>query len=376
MYVFFNLLILPMVSATVVRTYISSQHCPGCEKWTSMINDAAPLFPNLEFETLEFDYESATANTALPYTTVNNTVYSLPQRSDYLHRWLLDVSEGRHTVIVRNVSVHHKWYSGFDSWVHILSAEYPNVEHHARNLLSTGFGWTFMNGTSFFNTVMYQRVDGRMLMKHNVIDMSALICQLLPPIIPFAMSETKSVRQLLQYFDSSLYMVAPLVPSLTLPYVAVIHMTGNESAATERNMSVPSAWVWKRQVGFMLPSVEASELKLWYYGIKNGTTEPVYRPSVFKQGDVSGDELWSWVHSRENALVFEYNSEETFEECQSALESTMIDVGPMDVRTNDHESFPEWSVPGMAHYYKDGKLVTTSRCGTILSLILVDKTEL
>lgn len=93
-----------------------------------------------------------------------------------------------------------------------------------------------------------------------------------------------------------------------------------------------------------------------------------------KEGDLSGDELWSWVRARKDALVFQYNSDETLVNCRAALVGTPHDVSQLDDRTNDHESFPEWSRSGMVHYYHNGAHVRTLKCRDMVHSM--DKVEL
>jgi hypothetical protein len=339
-----------------------------------MIDEVAVNFPTLEFETVEFDFESAMQNTALPYTTALGSVYALPQRSDYLSRWLTDVSYNRTTVLVRNVSLASPWQVGFNSWVHILSSDYPTMEQDARRLLPTGFAWTFMNNTSFFNTVMYRRLDGSMSMRHNVSDMNSVFRDLLPPIVPYTMAESSAGRALLRYFSTVVYLISPDIPKDLPTNVAWIQLTGTERHVQLHNMSVPSAWYWKRNVEYMLPTVERGALLTWIGGILDGTVEATYRPSLVKEGDLSGDELWSWVRARKDALVFQYNSDEKLVNCRAALVGTPHDVSQLDDRTNDHESFPEWSRSGMVHYYHNGAHVRTLKCQDMVHSM--DKVEL
>ena len=368
----FLFILIPLVSGIHVRTYVSSMGCPGCVKWVSMIEQVRFDFPTLTFETVVFDYESASQNTVLPYTTAADSYYPWPQRSEYLVRWLSDISHGRPPVLVQNISsVGDGWRRGFVSWVHVLSEDYPRLDSHARKLLSTGFGWSFMN-SSFFNTVIFQRVDGEIGMEHNVNDMNVVLRRLVPSPIPFALTETACVRELLHYFDSDVYLVSPQVPSNLPENVAWIHLFGNESDAKQSNMSVPSAWMWKRDIEYMLPSVSRPELLEWYFGVKESMVEPYYRPSHAIVGDISGNELWSWVRGHPSALLIVYNSLESLYECQEELSSVEFEVGRMDIRVNDHESFPDSNVPGMVHYYSGGNRVSSAMCKDIMKYISIN----
>lgn len=366
--------IIPVAMATtVVQTYVSPHYCSGCDAWTSMIDDVAADFPALEFHTVEFDVESATQNTVLPYTTALGRIYSFPQRSDYLYRWLTDVSYNRSTLLLRNVSLLAPWHVGFGSWVHIISAVRPLVDNHAQRLLPVGFAWTYMNHTSFFNTVTYQCLDGEIFQRHNVSDMNVVIRDLLPRVVPYALSESPAGRALLQYYSTVVYLISPAVPDNLPTNVAWVHLSGNESHVRLHNMSVPSAWCWKRRVEFMLPTVERGPLLAWVSDILTGYASPVYRPSSARDGDLSGDEVWDWVRAREHAVIFEYASEESLGVCLAALANVSYDVGQVDIRMNDHESFPSWSKPGMVHYYINGTRKKTLRCGQVHVLENVSK---
>lgn len=361
------------VSAITVETYTSNYECPGCKLWTEMIEHIAPEFPSLEFETIEIDFESTTENIKLPYSTALGNVYPFPQDTKYLRRWLIDISHNRSTVLVRNVSLTSPWQNGFDSWVHILSPVFPRVEHQARRLLSTGFAWTFVNQTSFFNTMTYQRVDGTIYMRHNVKDITAVIKDLIPNVVPYAMSEMPSTVSILRYFPMVIYLISPEIPSDLPTDIAWVHLSGTESHVTNHNMSVPSAWHWKRNVEFMLATVERDPLLAWASDIMSGAAEPLNRPSEYKQGELSGDELWPWVRQRKHALVFEYASKKTLDMCRAAVVGIPHDIAQLDVRRNDHESFPVWSKPGMIHYYINGVLHDTLLCQNAPKLFLKEE---
>ena len=96
--------------------------------------------------------------------------------------------------------------------------------------------------------------------------------------------------------------------------------------------------------------------------IQYGSETPFQRLSLTREGDLSADDVSSWVRAREHAFIFEYASNETLSHCRTALSGLPYDVGQMDMRTNDHESFPVWSKPGMVHYYRSGSYVGTRQC--------------
>lgn len=373
------LILLPSVFSTTVQTYISSINCPGCKTWMNTINDVKNSFPTLTFETLEFDYENATKNVVLPYTVSSDHFYPFPTHKEYLIRWLSDIVQGRNTKLVRKVALSDDWTSGFQSWIHILSATDPNVEDDARRLLATGFAWSSVPTGQYSNSVTFQNMDGEIRMSYNVSDMTSIYRQIFPPIIPFEMSERFS-NAIGSYFASSIYLVAPSVSiSKHELNVACIHVHGDEPEVIERNMSSPSSWLWQRNVEFMLPSVDSTKVLKWYDSIQNGSAEAFYRPSMEKEGDISSNELWAWVRARKEAILYGYDSAETLESCKSSFQNVSIDVGRTDVRTNDHESFPNWSRGGMFHYYKEGKHIRTQSCsqtGKEQSLTNTDKTEL
>ena len=165
------------------------------------------------------------------------------------------------------------------------------------------------------------------------------------------------------YFVNSIYLVSP---SISIPEndlnVAWIHLTGNEQEVIERNMSVPSSWIWNRNIEFMLPSVEYESLLFWYTGIQNTSVSASFRPSMKKEGDISSNEIWDWVLVREECIIFGYDSPETLELCQSSLKNVTIDVVKTDIRNNDHETFPKWNRGGMFHRYNNGKYIGTHVC--------------
>lgn len=355
------LLILPCALSSVVETYVTSFGCPGCDQWVSMIEEQKADFPNITFETVEFNFSSS-EQVSLPYTKFDDKVYPYPLTSDYLHRWLSDISHGRSFDLVHNVSVHDHWYNGFKYWVHVLSDDYPNLEYHAKRLPSIGFAWTRMENHTFDNSVVYKDYTGSIFVRNDVTYIKDVLQRLLPPLIPFDEAESRAGRQILQYFDDSIYVVAPSVPAYNLPNVAFVHMTGEEDHAVRYNMTAPSAWLWKRNVEFMLSSVDVESVYRWYYGIQYGPVHPFQRLSLAKEGDLSGDEVWDWVRAREHAFIFEYASDETLSSCRAAVSDMTYDVGQLDMRTNDHESFPEWSRPGMIHYYRSGSYVGTRSC--------------
>jgi hypothetical protein len=369
------LLLLPRVFSTTVQTYISSHNCPGCQTWTNTINDVQTLFPTLTFETLEFDYENATKNVALPYTVSSDHLYPFPNHKEYLIRWLSDIVQGRETKLVRKVALSDDWTSGFQSWIHILSATDPNTEDDARRLLSTGFAWSSVPTEPDSNIVTFQTMDGEIRMSYNVSDMTSIYRQIFPPIIPFEMSERFS-NAIASYFASSIYLVAPSVSiSKNDINVACIHVQVDEPEVIERNMSSPSSWLWKRNVEFMLPSVDSTKVLNWYDRIQSGSAEAFHRPSMKKEGDVSSNELWAWVRARKEAILYGYDSPETLESCKSSFQNVSIDVGKIDVRTNDHESFPNWSRGGMFHHYKDGKHIRTNYCSQTEELVQISKEQ-
>lgn len=357
-----TLMLFHSVFSTTVQTYISSINCPGCEEWINIISDVEHLFPTLTFETLEFDYETATQNVALPYTVSSDHFYSFPNHKEYLIRWLSDLVQGRDTILVRKVSLSDSWTSGFESWIHILSDTYPNIEDDARLLLSTGFAWSYVPNVKYSNIITFQKMDGEIQMSYNVDDMTSIYRQIFPQIIPFDMSERFS-NAISSFFVNSIYLVAPTVSiSRNDLNISWIHLNGNEPEVIERNISVPSSWIWEREVEFMLPSVESQQVFFWYNGIQNGSVEAFFRPSMEKEGDISSNDLWAWVRARQEAILFGYDSTESAELCQSSLQNISIDVGKTDVRTNDHESFPKWNRGGMFHHYKEGKYVRTIAC--------------
>ncbi len=350
------------VCSTTVQTYISSINCPGCDEWTKTIDEIEHLFPTLTFETIEFDYENATKNVALPYTVSSDNFYPFPNHKEYLIRWLSDLVQGRQTKLVRKVSLSEKWTSGFESWIHILSDKYPTIDDDARRLLSTGFAWSYVPKTSYSNIVTFQKMNGEIQMRYNVDDMTSIYRQIFPLIIPFDMSNRFS-NAISSYFVNSIYLVSP---SISIPEndlnVAWIHLTGNEQEVIERNMSVPSSWIWNRNIEFMLPSVEYESLLFWYTGIQNTSVSASFRPSMKKEGDISSNEIWDWVLAREECIIFGYDSPETLELCQSSLKNVTIDVVKTDIRNNDHETFPKWNRGGMFHRYNNGKYIGTHVC--------------
>jgi len=352
---------LPYTASTVVKTYTNEMYCKGCGEWIAMIEQEKAHFPTMQFETVEFDFNWDAPSVTLPLTKYGNLTYDLPQTRDFLHRWLLDISNGQNTVLVRNTSAAVNWHWMYDTWIHVLSATYPHtLALYARTLPSVAFAWTFMNTSRA--TAMYKKMDGTIGTSYDVHDLNGVIRRLLPPLIPFDEAESRAGRQILQYFDDSIYVVAPSVPAYNLPNVAFVHMTGEEDHAVRYNMTAPSAWLWKRNVEFMLPNVDVESVYRWYYGIQYGSEPPFQRLSLAKEGDLSGDEVWDWVRAREHAFIFEYASDETLSSCRAAVSDMTYDVGQLDMRTNDHESFPEWSRPGMIHYYRSGSYVGTRSC--------------
>jgi len=362
-------LIPTLITATVVRTYVSSHFCKSCDAWTSIIEKVSTEFPALEFETEEFDVGSAANNVELPYTMALGQMYKFPKREDYLLRWLLDVSHGRSTVFVRNVSLVDDWHVGYTSWVHILSDVRPQMDMYARSLLQTGFAWTRMSGTVFSNTVTYRRVDGTVSMRHNVSDMRMVVRDLLPHVVPFSLAKKTGVQDILDYFDTVVYLVSPEIPTQLPMGIAWVHFSGNESHVKESNMSVPSAWYWRRDIEFTIGSVDVGALTSWMSDIEEGVAVAHSRPSVAKDGELSGDDVWDWVASRKDALIVAYASSNALDSCIRALAGTAFDIGKIDIRFNDHETFPTLSKHGAVHHYHNGVRMSTRLCDEVEPLL-------
>ena len=385
-----SLLFLSSVQAEiVVTTTTASVGCPDCLNLVNLIKKVGSDFPQLKFQTVEFDYERGLTNTELPYTRAEvdgrTLEYKLSAGEDSLHRWLTDVKEGRETELVRTVPMVSNWTSGHESWVHVLSERPPALEYYANTMLQTAFAWSPMNGTHFDNTVIAQALDGHILMEHNVTDLRGIFRQLLPPIVPFWMSKLREVSQILAFFDAEVYIVSPSSLDLDLsrhyPAVAWIQSFGNESEVVERELPLFSTWVWKRQVAFMLPAVGV-EILDWYREVEAGLVEPHYRPSepvsslLVGPGlvELSGDDVWAWLRGEEDRVLYQYSTAterdaEVEEKCRAAFGGVSFEVGRINMLANDHESFPEQSGPGSVHYYHNGTYITSGDCSETSQLI-------
>lgn len=344
--------------------------CGGCDEWLDIMSDVTPDFPNIQFETVHVDYAALTTTTSFPYTTVilddpyeTTLRYTYKKIAAFFRRWLLDLSHGRYS-LVSNVTAMEEWFTGFSSWMHVLSPEYPvELNRLSKTFLSTGFAWTQTNRTSYTNTVLLQPLQGNLRMQFNVASLRKELRSVMPPIIPYdlALNHSDYVYVL---FDQEVHVYTnkTLEPhwwdfKKDYPGVAVIQMVSEDEDAV---------WTRRRSVQFKYNGLDAG-VREWYAGISKGLTPVEYRPSVgdghvLEDGtyELSGDSLWSFVLGHRQALVYEYD-ETTVETCESEV-VTEIPLGRLDVRTNDHETLPEASSPGWVHYYLSGRIRKSFKC--------------
>ena len=67
-------------------------------------------------------------------------------------------------------------------------------------------------------------------MRHNVKDISAVIKDLIPKVVPYAMSEMPSTVSILSYFPMVIYLISPEIPSDLPTDIAWVHLLGTEKS--------------------------------------------------------------------------------------------------------------------------------------------------
>lgn len=343
------------------------------EEFHSMMSEIQIDFQNIPFVTV--DVRDKDENVQVPALNMrcNGHYHAFPYTMNavWVHRWIRDSLDG-HFKLVRKISVADSLRDKFDASVHVLSPKRPHLEFLAGRMPSVGFAWTSMKGTRFRNTVITSDVFGRVYMRHNH-SVNDLLHTLLPPVIPYELAVSDIGNEIMSGFAKrEVHVISDgVLPDIwaslvqQYPLTAFIQMSSEESGLPDETV-----WIYRRSLDFRFDGI-GNEVREWLSSVANGTAIPVKRMSKEPETahdtlfDATGSNMWDWVRSHENILLYLYT--DTSDECR--LESrTDVVTGRMDIGANDHELLPDHAKEGMVLHILDyGRNVIVKDCAQALT---------